>query len=95
MAEVVGLARSGAGHDKGTLYAVLETTEKTALLTDGRLRKLARPKRKNRKHVEFLPDSEFAAVEAALKAARTDAAIRRALGAYRAGCCTEIDQGGT
>ena len=89
MAETVGLARSGAGHDKGTLYVLLELTEKTALLTDGRLHRLASPKRKNRKHVEILPDSEFAAVSAALRAANTDAAIRRALGAYRAGCCND------
>ena len=60
------LARSRAGRDKGTLYLVLERTEKTVLLTDGKRRKLTSPKRKNRKHVEFLPDSIYDAVSGKL-----------------------------
>ena len=89
------LARSKAGKDKGNLYLVLERTEGTVLLTDGKGRKLAKPKRKNRKHVEFLPDSLFDAVSGKLQEPKTDAGIRRALAAARVSCSeTENDQGG-
>ena len=89
------LARSRAGRDKGTLYLVLERTERTVLLTDGRRKKLASPKRKNRKHVEFLPDSLFDAVSGKLQEPKTDAGIRRARAAARVSCSeTENDQGG-
>ena len=89
------LARSRAGRDKGTLYLVLERTERTVLLTDGRRKKLAGPKRKNRKHVEFLPDSIFEAVSGKLQEPKTNAGIRRALAAARVSCSeTENDQGG-
>ena len=90
------LARSRAGRDKGTLYLVLERTERTVLLTDGRRKKLAGPKRKNRKHVEFLPDSVLEAVSGKLQGTMTDAGIRRALAAARVSCSeAENDQGGT
>ena len=89
------LARSKAGKDKGTLYLVLERTEDMVLLTDGRLRKLSRPKRKNRKHVEFLPESAEAALSGKLRELKTDAGIRRALAAARVSCSeAENDQGG-
>ena len=90
------LARSRAGRDKGTLYLVLDRTERTVLLTDGKLRKLSRPKRKNRKHVEFLPGSAEAALSGKLREPRTDAGIRRGLAAARVLCSeAENDQGGT
>ena len=90
------LVRSTAGKDKGTLYLVLERTEDAVLLTDGRLRKLLKPKRKNRKHVEFLPESADAALSGKLREPRTDAGIRRALAAARVSCSeAENDQGGT
>ena len=89
------LARSKAGKDKGNLYLVLERTEGTVLLTDGRRKKLASPKRKNRKHVEFLPDSLFDAVSGKLQEPKTNAGIRRALAAARVSCSeTDNDQGG-
>ena len=90
------LARSTAGKDKGTLYLVLERTEEAVLLTDGKLRKLGKPKRKNRKHVEFLPGSASEALSGKLREPRTDASIRRALAAARVSRGeAENDQGGT
>ena len=90
------LARSKAGKDKGNLYLVLERTEGTVLLTDGKLRKLSKPKRKNRKHVEFLPGSASEALSGKLREPRTDACIRRALAAARVlRGEAENDQGGT
>ena len=90
------LARSKAGKDKGTLYLVLERTEDAVLLTDGKRRKLRKPKRKNRKHVEFLPGSAEEALSGKLREPRTDAGIRRALAAARMSRGeAENDQGGT
>ena len=46
------VVRSLAGHDKGDLLLVVEADEKTALVCDGRQRKLEKPKKKNLKHIE-------------------------------------------
>ena len=90
------LARAKAGRDKGTLYLVLERTEDAVLLTDGKRRKLSKPKRKNRKHVEFLPGSVMETLSGKLREPRTDAGIRRALAAARMSRGeAENDQGGT
>ena len=84
MSEYVGLALSAAGHDRGTLYLVLGEDGDRVLLADGKLRKLSRPKRKNRKHVMFLPDGLTEAVSGKLRQPLTDAALRRALAEARA-----------
>ena len=47
------LVRSTAGHDKGTLFLVTEVNEDRVTVADGRLRKLSKPKQKNRKHLRF------------------------------------------
>ena len=79
MSEHIGLALSAAGHDRGTLYLVLSEDGRSVLLADGKLRKLSRPKRKNRKHVIFLPEGLTEAVSGKLREPLTDAALRRAL----------------
>ena len=84
MSEYVGLALSTAGHDRGTLYLVLEEDGGSVLLADGKLRKLARPKKKNRKHEIFLPGGLPEAASGKLSRPLTDAALRRALAAARA-----------
>ncbi len=48
------LARSTAGHDKGTLYIIIEETEQSVLVADGRLKTLEKPKRKNKKHIQLI-----------------------------------------
>ncbi len=83
MSEYVGLALSTAGHDRGMLYLVLEEDGGSVLLADGKLRKLARPKKKNRKHVIFLPEGLTEAVSGKLHDPLTDAALRRALAEAR------------
>ncbi len=83
MSECIGLAAASAGHDRGTVYLVLQDSPEGVLLTDGRLRKLSRPKRKNRKHVRFLPAERFAAVCGKLSEPLTDASIRRVLAEVR------------
>jgi ribosomal protein L14E/L6E/L27E len=42
---------SSAGHDKGMLFAVLEVSGAYALIANGRLRPLEKPKRKSIKHL--------------------------------------------
>lgn len=50
------LAQSTAGHDAGQLYLILRSDGDSVYLADGKLRKLDRPKRKNRKHVKLIID---------------------------------------
>ena len=45
------LVRSKAGRDSGRTLAVLAVDGQMLLLADGKLRTLARPKRKKRRHV--------------------------------------------
>ena len=45
-------ARSLAGHDKDRGYVIVREEEDSVYLADGRLRTVARPKRKNKKHVQ-------------------------------------------
>ena len=49
---VSDIVRSAAGRDKGDLFLVLGTQGDFLLLADGRRRRVERPKRKKRKHVE-------------------------------------------
>lgn len=48
------LVVSIAGHDEGSIYLVIGDDEDKVLLADGRKRKLAKPKRKNKKHVQLI-----------------------------------------
>ncbi|MCQ2524725.1 MAG: KOW domain-containing RNA-binding protein [Lachnospiraceae bacterium] len=44
---------SKQGHDKGTLYIILEAKENKFLVTDARLHPVAKPKLKNAKHIQL------------------------------------------
>ena len=46
---------SKAGRDKGQLFYVIDTDEQYVYLADGKSRRLEKPKRKKRKHVEQVP----------------------------------------
>lgn len=46
------VVRSGAGHDKGDLMLLISVDNRTALVCDGRQRRLEKPKRKNLKHIK-------------------------------------------
>ena len=54
------VVRSRAGHDKGRVYAVVAVENGFASVADGGLRKLARPKRKNVRHLAYLGKLETA-----------------------------------
>lgn len=68
------IVRSLAGHDAGDLYWVVDSEEDFLFLADGKRKKLARLKRKRRKHVE--PTGQTIQVMG-------DGELRRALAAYR------------
>ena len=48
------LAVSMAGHDRGKVYVVWKEEEDIVFLTDGELRPLAKPKKKNKKHIQII-----------------------------------------
>lgn len=48
------VVRSIAGHDSNDIFAVVGSDEKNVFICDGRERKVEKPKRKNRKHIEIL-----------------------------------------
>ena len=81
-------ARSLAGHDAGKLYVVIETEEKAVLLADGRLRSCARPKKKNRLHIQpDFTDSGVFAEPCSTHTAEIDAAIRKAIRSREENAC--------
>ena len=49
---------SKAGRDKGQLFYVIDADEQYVYLADGKSRRLEKPKRKKRKHVEQVPRTE-------------------------------------
>lgn len=61
---IVGmLATSKAGHDKDSVYVIIQEDGEYIYVADGRIRTTERPKRKNRKHIQMikkkrLPESE-------------------------------------
>ena len=52
------LVVSKAGRDQGQLFYVVDTDEQYVYLADGKSRKLEKPKRKKRKHIEQIPRTE-------------------------------------
>lgn len=57
-ADKSSLVVSKAGRDKGQLFYVIEADEQYVYLADGKSRRLEKPKRKKRKHVEQVPRTE-------------------------------------
>ena len=49
---------SKAGRDQGQLFYVIDADEQYVYLADGKSRKLEKPKRKKRKHVQQVPRTE-------------------------------------
>lgn len=82
---------SKAGHDKGTIYLVVAEAGQRVLLADGKSKTLARPKVKNRKHIQ--PIQAFAK-ERVLQILREGGSlypeeIRRLIREYRDGAAME------
>lgn len=47
-------ATSKAGHDMGKLYIIIKESEEYVYLTDGRLKPVETPKKKNKKHIQII-----------------------------------------
>ena len=74
-----------AGRDRGKLFIVLDTEGEFVYLTDGRLRKTEKPKRKKCKHVRFASSSDsHAAMKIKDGEQATNSEVRRALNEYAA-----------
>ena len=52
-----------AGRDKGQLFFVVDTDEQYVYLADGKGRRLESPKRKKRRHVRKLPQTDTRVAE--------------------------------
>ena len=52
------LVVSKAGRDQGQLFYVIDADEQFVYLADGKSRRLEKPKRKKRKHVQQVPRTE-------------------------------------
>ena len=79
------IVQSLAGHDRGELFIILRTEEGFACVADGRLRKGAKPKRKNVKHLAFRASCTSPVAERILRGESVaDSEIRKALAPYRA-----------
>lgn len=71
---------STAGHDRGSIYFLLESDDKTAVLVNGSTRKLNNPKRKNLKHVSKVQlETPLTIAEAIAHGSLTDSQIRKEL----------------
>ncbi len=75
------LATSLAGHDKGKRYVVLEQENDCLYLVDGSTKLLARPKKKNQKHVQLIKHLSAELTDRMSKI-RDDADVRKILKIY-------------
>ena len=78
------IVRSCAGRDQGNLFVVLAVEGDQLLLADGKSRKVEAPKRKKRRHVQFVA-SEQTRLSDKIKCEEkvTNSELRRTLAAYR------------
>ena len=76
-------ARSKAGHDKDTLYVILDRDDRFVYLSDGRLKEVNNPKKKKEKHLQFIASQAeviAAKLDSGLEITNED--VRRSLKLY-------------
>ena len=79
------IVQSLAGHDRGETFLVLRTEKGFAHVADGRLRKSAKPKRKNVRHLAYRAACTSPVAERIARGESVaDSEIRKALAPYRA-----------
>ena len=79
------LASSKAGHDKTTVYVIIKEETEYVYLVDGKIRTLAKPKKKNKKHIQIIrkcPEPDFA--ERVKAGQADDIEIRKIIKQYKA-----------
>lgn len=52
------VARSTAGHDKGSIYLIIKEETDFCYVADGRLKTLQNPKKKNRRHLQVYTQTD-------------------------------------
>ena len=84
--KVSDIVQALAGHDKGSFHFVLKTEDGYALVADGKLRKLSKPKRKKLKHLAFAAEGSPPVADM-IKSGDlvSDKEIRKALAVFKAG----------
>lgn len=54
-ADMLGmLATSKMGHDKDTVYIIVKEEERYVYVSDGKLKTIENPKKKNKKHIQII-----------------------------------------
>ena len=77
------IVRSIAGRDQGKLFFVVDTDGEFLMLADGKTRRLENPKRKKRKHTEFVDRVDCRVSEKIRSEEKvTNSELRRTLAAY-------------
>ncbi len=86
--EIGWVVRSTAGHDKDDIFCVVGVQENFLLLADGKTRKVGKPKRKKKIHVDIIcrtAESDTIIQTLRRKEPVTDPAMRRWLAAFKGG----------
>ncbi|MGE4352723.1 MAG: KOW domain-containing RNA-binding protein [Oscillospiraceae bacterium] len=81
--EQYDIVRSLAGHDAGNLFLVLDIRGDRALLADGKMRKLQKPKFKSFKHLELVCRGQHKPAELISGSMISDKEIFKLLAGYR------------
>ena len=80
------IVRSIAGRDMGSYFFVLAAEDDFLLLADGKHRKVENPKRKRKKHVELVGESQSAVAEKIRSNEKiTNSELRKAIAAISGG----------
>ena len=76
------LVQATAGREEGKYFFVLETDDEYAFIADGKCRKLEAPKRKKRKHLRFIAESDSRVAEKIRRNEKiTNSELRKAIAA--------------
>lgn len=79
------LAGSKAGHDKDMIYVIINEDTEYVYLVDGEIRKLSKPKKKNKKHIQIIKKCPEAGFAERIKAGLADdIEIRKLINRYKA-----------
>ena len=76
------LAVSRAGHDKDTIYVVIDSDDTYVWLVDGKRRTLDNPKKKKQMHVQMIRHLPAELLEQ-MKSMTLDAHVRKVIKAYQ------------
>lgn len=87
--EFGSIAVSKAGHDKGEVFVILKSDSEYVYLMDGRNRTFAKPKKKNRKHVQCVNYTDKHLFDKHTKQEKIiDEDVKRAIKLYKTEKCS-------